>query len=1032
MKIRILLFIFISTKIFAVVDVKEQENFLKSFINYYDFTTVGRYTHEYHPFLFEKSSYSLDELEKSLTENGLLIKGRVVVAGYEEQAVPSYSTNYKACTGSKINDEVCLKGRSGWVSQLHNKFGIMTGFLFRGVGSIRRSLFEHINLHRMPIFNSDASIFQKHAFGDLFELMLNYQDIINRGVFRQDGKKVFATLISFWKNLYDYELQFGNRQVLGTQDVLFSIAHARHLYRSDVPLFKYYVGPDITYPIKITSAQKKAATYHAQTFVKNFVKNLKSVDGKPTAYIFCSFVDGVGKSTLLGNTQNYKKYGDKLNLYEPVDNSSSQLAQLYEYDKGVFIADLPAQMSHFTYKPDGMVYFNLLSAGYSGEKIKSIVDFVREKKEILIDECEKLIEDVAEIIFKSGWFDPRLSDKNKPEFSFAKNLILLDNVYKNNWIPFSYKDKNYLFHLNDPSRIRVLVGLEKSDSVGLKNYEAEQMLFFEGLRFPIPYKKFVADLVEKLKSRNVERVVFVDFLSMYPRSSRENIRINYLLQQLSLLNNDFSVKNSPYGTFINDAQLLYKLKCDRSNSILKALHRESMLRLSIFNLMNEKQFDSNKGVSLKDVSFMVIDQLKKLPKDIVQTARSLADEKISFETKALDRLHGNTKNFVNIQQLEFDDVIMLNRELKKIFTEHLDYPRLSKLWKEPAEIVDPCSFAEGAVNKTIVLSDGKKAKLLFVVSQDCKDETLLAPILRLIRASWYASLSNLIGGTVDPVSRKILIGRERYFVAPIWVRKIADGRIAILRRVFKKCEKKVSEQVSRTMDLVNMKRVVGHGWGIEKALWGIFGEVPYLLNLENSKTNICFFAFGAGPKSKKRNIGRKEICFLSSRFLQRHKNKNGTETIIPATVHWNKINRSFWWRKNIYARLRKEARANEKKSLKKKKQDGDEDKEGENSSAQYFEKEKENKKKKTLKKSKTKSKIRLGKKEHAEVCRLVVKMLAKIELIVKDVDSDVVVRRDSKKDFAAALKLFEKLVLPAYFNIIFESNLFESYEDASS
>jgi len=32
------------------------KKFLDSFINYYDFSTIGRYTHEYHPFLFEKSS----------------------------------------------------------------------------------------------------------------------------------------------------------------------------------------------------------------------------------------------------------------------------------------------------------------------------------------------------------------------------------------------------------------------------------------------------------------------------------------------------------------------------------------------------------------------------------------------------------------------------------------------------------------------------------------------------------------------------------------------------------------------------------------------------------------------------------------------------------------------------------------------------------------------------------------------------------------------------------------------------------------
>ena len=61
----------------------EQEEFIDSFMKYYAFTTVGRYTHEYHPFLFKKSSYSLDELEKTVSDSGISIKGRIVIAGYD-------------------------------------------------------------------------------------------------------------------------------------------------------------------------------------------------------------------------------------------------------------------------------------------------------------------------------------------------------------------------------------------------------------------------------------------------------------------------------------------------------------------------------------------------------------------------------------------------------------------------------------------------------------------------------------------------------------------------------------------------------------------------------------------------------------------------------------------------------------------------------------------------------------------------------------------------------------------------------------
>ena len=89
---KILFFIFFTCSTLCA----EDQKFIKSFVNYYDFSTVGRYTHEYHPFLFEKSSYSLDELEQSLTKNDFDISGRLVLTGYEEQAVPSYPCRQSA------------------------------------------------------------------------------------------------------------------------------------------------------------------------------------------------------------------------------------------------------------------------------------------------------------------------------------------------------------------------------------------------------------------------------------------------------------------------------------------------------------------------------------------------------------------------------------------------------------------------------------------------------------------------------------------------------------------------------------------------------------------------------------------------------------------------------------------------------------------------------------------------------------------------------------------------------------------------
>lgn len=942
-------------------DEKEQEHFLRSFINYYDFSTVGRYTHEYHPFLFQKSSYSLDEMEKSITDSGLEIKGRIVIAGYEERSVPSYFTNYKVCTGSKINDEVHVRGRAGWSSQLHNKFGLMTGFLFRDSSTIKQPLCEHVNLNLMPIFDRDSWIFQKHAFGRIFNYMIDMQYEINSDLIRGNSKKMFSDLISFWRTIYEQELQYGNRQVLGTQDVLFSIAHAEHLYRSTVPLLKYYTGPDITYPIKITSAQKKSATRHAQTFVKKFTNNLKPVDGKKTVYIFCSFVDGVGKSTLLGNTQNYKKYGDNVGNYASVDNSSSQLAALYEYDKDVFIADLPAQMSHFTYKPDGMVYFDLQASDESDASIAEVGEFVRKNRDDLIKNYKAAFIDVYKTFLREGCFAESLGDRKRPERVFIKNLILLNKDEGNLWMPFSFKDKNYLFNVKN-SDIRILVSLEHADSVGLKNYESEQMLFFEGLRFPVLYKHFISDLISQLKSRGIEKVLFVDFLSMYPRSSRENIRINYLLQQLAILNSDFSVERSTYGTYVNDAQLLYKLKYDPSGSITKYFREEAVTRLCLYNLMQEKQFDSIEGVPLKTVTEFISEQHKKLSPGIKKLADSLSKEKIEHEVEMLTRVHGKTKNYVNIQELDFDLMISFQDALRASVEKNFSSNKsIKKLWRESkGEVVE-----------------------LYVVSPDCKDPMVLAPILRTIRASWYCMIINLLDKD-----------EYRYFVAPVWLKKREDGNIVVYRRAFGPCDRAVSDYVGRTLSLLNIsENDVADGWSNEPTKWGILNGIPYLLSLDKAKTDLGIFSLGLSE----------------NHILKKYKDKYGAEKVIPTSDLWKKVSRSLYYifeYKRVIESAKKQTNTSKKDDKKMK--------------IRYF---KDDGEQTPIEEQK----ISLGKKEDVELWKFVIHSIALLEMIVKDVNSDVVVRRGNKSDFGAALHLLEKVALPTYFGTIYEQNLFNDY-----
>ena len=358
----------------AAHDVSFEKQYAENFITHYEFSPEGRYVHEYHPFLLGKTAESFDKLEDELNKQGFNLSGRCVILGYEENAVPPYYTNYKE---AKINDEASLKSNAGWSLKLHNRFGFMTGFLFKDIKklpSYSTSIFEHVNPESVFLFKDRAIIFQEHAFDEALELIWKAMPCVMESVCKQDTQQLFRWLVRFWEVLYSGGFKVGNKQIAGTQDILFSIENAEHLLRSNLPILKYGVGPDITYPIEIFSKQAKEATHNAQLFVKSFVKKLEPINDESTVYIFCSFVDGVGKSTMLGNIKNWMKYKDDVENFQHVDNSSSQLAEMFKFKDNVFIADLPAQLSHFTYKPDGLVYADVQTE-YDEQEIKKLRKF---------------------------------------------------------------------------------------------------------------------------------------------------------------------------------------------------------------------------------------------------------------------------------------------------------------------------------------------------------------------------------------------------------------------------------------------------------------------------------------------------------------------------------------------------------------------------------------------------------------------------------------------------------------------------------
>ena len=74
-------------------------------------------------------------------------------------------------------------------------------------------------------------------------------------------------------------------------------------------------------------------------------------------------------------------------------------------------------------------------------------------------------------------------------------------------------------------------------------------------------------------------------------------------------------------------------------------------------------------------------------------------------------------------------------------------------------------------------------------------------------------------------------------------------------------------------------------------------------------------------------------------------------------------------------------------------------------------------------------KVYLISEEQKGSIQLFTRFIATLEMVLKDPESDIVVRKNNKKDFKACLKLLEKTTLPKYFGLLSEDSLFDDYDN---
>jgi len=710
---------------YSRIDYKEKDNeirdFISSFITSYDCSLQGRDTREYHQYILENTQDNYTRFEQELKKNSYTIAGRTIIIGYQEGAIPDYYLSLIK-SADTIHDEFSLKTPAGWEAVPAHILGCVTGYILRDLtGNISKMCRAgHILPERIGLYDPRATLFAQHAFGDAYLVIEQARRACLVALEKKDPLEIIQVLSVIWKNLYISRVTDGLGRVIAPQDTLFSIAHAQAIINSNyspvlstvtVPIM-LVTGPDITYPIGLFPFQSTIATVGAQAWADTFIKRVqeRSLDKnhQKTAYIFSSFIDGVGKTTFLANILNKISYQDTIEKYEQSDNTSSGQAQVYELPYNAVIIDVPAYMSHSVVKPDGYVYVESQSVIWVTQELLASMHKY-------LNSCWEDI--ITRTTFKVG----------SPEHYYIHNCCislgqpLSSFKHRDEWRPFEYAGVHWLINSKDRSQLRVLVPLAQAHSKGLKNIITQQMIFTEGLRFPVSYSIFMQNILDILKKYNIKNIEVVDFLSMYPRSSRETIRINYIIQQLQeLFGHLFIRDHSFYRSSVNPQELYMVLKKHRSD-VVRALLYEASIRAALYIIMRDYQQKN-------------IDHI-----DSIVSSKQIKEQTLS--------IYNQHKNYITS---------LINEKLNTVERELADKYQCDTLLESVVlfDAQQVCSFSQWLSSLYQQVSyqksyNNQEEQLIFSCSRYCRDKLILTDLALVIRSSWYRAITQILSWDLD-------------------------------------------------------------------------------------------------------------------------------------------------------------------------------------------------------------------------------------------------------------------------------------------
>jgi len=471
------------------------------------------------------------------------------------------------------------------------------------------------------------------------------------------------------------------------------------------------------------------------------------------------------------------------------------------------------------------------------------------------------------------------------------------------------------------------------------------------------------------------------------------------VQQLALLYKDFSLAGSFYQDFVHNAQLLAQFEDPAGKQQLaRSLEQESLVRLALHDMLLTHATTNIDGVPLGLLTQQLQEHIAGFEGAVSTYTHSAVARKMNEEHERLLQGYGLSREYLTLQQFNAPDLVALSGLLVSVFTRGVECEAVNELWQSfvgasQVRCTQP-AFALTAQPVPGMLDDGTMVEIVAKINPRCRDRQILLPLLRLVRARWHAAATNLLYTRAETHG---LVMQEKVPVIPLVALPSADGDICLVQPLLQRAQGDFKQVPQYDLFDVSCDAKKGEGWRM-------YDDKLYLHAWDTVKSSHGgVYAYGHELSSQPiESQGARSaiVSNLYTSFAQQY----GADKVLPP----EQLSRMLVHKKESLDANIENWQSQASKN-------------GEMPGNAPLPK--------ALKRGGESPKVYAMSEEQKPGIKLYLRLIATIDMVIKDLEADFALRKNNRADFAAHVRMTECITLPWLFGLFSAEPLFDDYND---